>query len=278
MQLEDEIGDIIAKARIGHGWTSAQLAAHVGASEREIDQIESYRLMPNGEQIEKLGAVLELNTSKLLAVAAGEWSPKQIDPSSALVLIEKVPVSKNVYGSNAYIVACRRTNMAAVVDPGDGAANIEQALVDDSLILSNVLVTHTHSDHIGALRQLLAKHTGVIVSSATIDRDSTMRGLDTPWQPADDGFRIDVGEIVVTAISTPGHTAGSTCYSAENACFTGDTIFAASIGRPSRMELYQPMLHSIRTKLLSLPPDTVLLPGHGPTSTVAQEIEHNPFF
>ncbi len=277
MQLEDEFGDIISKARIGRGWTSAQLATRMDTSESAIDRIESYRLNPDLDQIDALAEALNLNATKLRAIATGGWTPKQSDPSTELMIIRKVPTSSDTYGSNAYIIACRRTRMAAVVDPGEGAANIDKALMEDSLILSNVLVTHTHSDHIGALTQLLSSHAGVIVSSATIDRDSTMRGVDAPWQPADDGFRIDVGEIVVTAISTPGHTAGSTCYRVEGACFTGDTLFAASIGRPSRMELYQPMLICIRSKLLSLPVETILLPGHGPASTVAQEIEHNPF-
>ena len=85
-----------------------------------------------------------------------------------------------------------------------------------------------------------------------------------------------LGKLSVTPLATPGHTQGSTCYAINGACLVGDTLFAGSIGRP--VCDYTRMLAAIRSKVLSLPEDTDLLPGHGPATTVREEIGHNPFF
>ena len=278
MQLEDEFGDIIAKSRIGNGMNEAQLGAKVGLSLHEMQAIESYRLTPKQDVIDRLSAVLGLNAHKLAAIAEQSWTPKPPDPSNEIMVVRKIPVPYGAYGENAYVLGCLRTRMAGVVDPGGAIEQINDCLTAESLIPSIVLITHSHGDHIDGLKDLLAQHTGVIVASSTLDREAVMRGISTPWQPADDGSRLDVGELKVTPLSTPGHTGGSTCYATNGACFVGDTLFSASIGRPSSALVYPHMLEAIRSKVLSLPGNTALFPGHGPATTVAQETEHNPFF
>lgn len=278
MQLEDEFGDIVAKARIGNGLSDIGLAAKSGLSERDLQLIESYRLTPDRATIGRISALLSLDAPKLAAIAEGTWTPRIADPSDEVMLISGILVPFGSYSENAYVVACKRTRMAGVIDPGGRVDEINKRLADESLILSNVLITHAHGDHIGGIRELLAGQTGVVVTSSPIDREAVMRGIDARWQPADDGARLDVGELTATALATPGHTVGSTCYAFEGACFVGDTLFAGSIGRPSRAEVYAVMLDAIKCKILALPGATALLPGHGPATTVAQEIEHNPFF
>ena len=93
-----------------------------------------------------------------------------------------------------------------------------------------------------------------------------------------DDAEFKIGSYVVNAIATPGHTYGSTCYITKDYCFSGDTIFAGSVGRAYSMEGYKTLLQSIREKILSLNAGVYIFPGHGPVTTVGEEVAHNPFF
>jgi glyoxylase-like metal-dependent hydrolase (beta-lactamase superfamily II) len=96
-----------------------------------------------------------------------------------------------------------------------------------------------------------------------------------------DGLSISVGRRTLHCLTTPGHTAGGICYRLDDAqlpvCFVGDTLFAGSIGRSNPKELYPAHIDSVRNRLLTLSPDYRLLPGHGPATTVEEELDHNPF-
>ncbi|MBM4123428.1 MAG: MBL fold metallo-hydrolase, partial [Nitrospira sp.] len=109
-----------------------------------------------------------------------------------------------------------------------------------------------------------------------------------PWRPSkkwltspEEGRAIPVGRLTVRCLATPGHTPGGMCYRVEQGprdlCFVGDTLFAGSIGRSNPFSLYPLHLESVRRRLLALPSHAVLLPGHGPATTVAEEVAHNPF-
>jgi glyoxylase-like metal-dependent hydrolase (beta-lactamase superfamily II) len=109
-----------------------------------------------------------------------------------------------------------------------------------------------------------------------------------PWKPSDVSIKIPadhqmiaLGELTVECLATPGHTPGGFCYllsfKGQTLCFVGDTLFAGSIGRSNPFSLYPRHLQSVRHTLLHLPKETVLFPGHGPSSTVAEEQAHNPF-
>ena len=134
-----------------------------------------------------------------------------------------------------------------------------------------MLTTHAHSDHIDGIRQLASIYKGLRVACHQLERDSVTRDLPVSWEPAKDGVVITLGALTITPLYTPGHTPGATCYCVDGVCFVGDTIFAGSIGRPSGHAVYQQMLAGIRAKVLSLPDETVLLPGHGPATTVGVE-------
>ncbi len=278
VDLEDEVGDIISKARIGLGYTIDHLAGLTGISGRQIEKIEQLQFQPDEEQVHTLAKALSLNPDKLLALAQNKWQP----PSDALpqssVIVESIFVPYGAYGENCYIVACPETFKAAVVDPGGAIDQILERLADSNLQLDMVLITHAHGDHTGGLIELESTFPNLRIAANALEWKSIPRPRPLPLESADDGMEIVLGTLTIAALHTPGHTPGSTCYSVNGACFVGDTLFAGSIGRPSGTEVYQRMLTDIRAKVLSLPYDTILYTGHGPVTTVKQELKYNPFF
>jgi glyoxylase-like metal-dependent hydrolase (beta-lactamase superfamily II) len=149
------------------------------------------------------------------------------------------------------------------------------------LRLQAVCLTHGHSDHAGKLQQVLARWP-VPVYLGQEDLDLA------PWLPTKqllqtpvDGQTVNAGQLTVNFMVTPGHTPGGICYRVASAgadlCFVGDTLFAGSIGRANPFSLYPRHLLSVRNRVLTLPQRTVLFPGHGPATTVAEELQRNPF-
>lgn len=278
VRLEDELGDVIAKARAGRGLFAAQTARAADLSLTQLEDIEHYRWIPSELTLQMLADTLHLDPDKLITLARGCWAPRARELSTDSLFVKQVEVPVGQYSENAYIAACARTGDAAVIDPGGEIDQIRRMLQENHLTLKMVLITHAHGDHIGGLRELVSAAGGVAVACSAHDRDAVMRGLDAEWLPAEDRTTFRLGELSIRAIATPGHTQGSVCYAVEGACFVGDTLFAGSIGRPSSSVIYGHMLEAVRSQVLGLPGETILLPGHGPVTTVAEELEHNPFF
>ncbi len=277
-KLEDELGDIVEKARIGNSLTVEQVASRTGLSVRDINEIESCRLVPEGEALRSLATALSLDPDKLAEIASGSWAPRAVELPEHGPIVQRIPVAHGGYTENCYIVACRSRLRAAVVDPGGAVDVISRSLETGGFRLELALLTHAHGDHLGGLRALLADRPGVTVVSHPMERDPAMRGLNARWEAARDSAAIPLGDLSVTPLFIPGHTPGSTCYLVDGVCFVGDCLFAGSIGRPGDRQVYARMLNLIRSKVLSLPDATILLPGHGPATTVAEEKDHNPFF
>lgn len=275
--LEDEIGDIIAKARLGQGISSADLSDATGLTKQYISEVEACRLTPGSEPLYRLAEALSLDPGRLVAIAAG-WMPGPVSLPQDQVLVERVKVPVGGYEENCYIIGCPKTRLTAVVDPGGAIEEINGRLASIDLELDLVMLTHAHADHVAGLKQLLIGRPSARLVNHQLERDSVINGLSNPWLPAKESVAISLGNLTVTPLFTPGHTPGSTCYVVDGLCLVGDTLFSGSVGRPAGTQVYQEMLRHIRTKVLSLPDRTVLLPGHGPLTTVRDERSANPFF
>lgn len=193
-------------------------------------------------------------------------------------------------GTNCYIVYSEADKRAAVIDPGGSTEQIMAVLHDNKLQVEYIINTHGHADHVlGNLA--LKKATGAPILIHEDDADmltSPQRNL-SAWigggvscGPADktlkDGDRITLGDIEMKVIHTAGHTPGGICLLTGSVLFSGDTLFAESIGRTDFPGgSHQILIDNIQQKLLVLDDAVRVLPGHGPESTIGWERKHNPF-
>ena len=203
---------------------------------------------------------------------------------------EILPVG--VLHCNCSIFGDEQTREAIVIDPGDEISAILKILGNHGLTVKAIVITHAHIDHIGGAEKL-KKATGAPVYMNEndqvlydqIEMQAQWLGIETPHQteidtPARDGDTLRIGPGDFHVIHTPGHTQGSLSLwiPAEGKLVAGDTLFRDSIGRtdlPGGND--RQILVSIREKLLELPEETIVVPGHGPSTTIGREKELNPF-
>lgn len=190
-----------------------------------------------------------------------------------------------VYGSNCYIVMDENSKEAVVVDPGGDVEDIAGAINTMGARVKYILLTHGHLDHTTGVAQLKAI-TKATVCISKLDDDLITKGeyLFGPLIKGGADKLIKQGDVIsianldFTCIDTPGHTPGGICFLVENCVFTGDTLFAGSIGRTDFSGGdFGSIIISIKSKLLSLPGDTIVYPGHEQSSTINNEKLNNPF-
>ena len=181
--------------------------------------------------------------------------------------------------TNCYILWDEQTKDAAVIDPGASGQKIADFLTASGLTLRMILLTHSHYDHIGGLRQL-HELTGAPVWVSTADSTDPAEmthGRLIFTNTYDDGDELTLGSIKIHVIATPGHTLGGVCLLAGDWLFSGDTLFAGSCGRTDfRGGDQQAMLASLR-RLGQLPGNLRVLPGHMEESTLDAERQYNPW-
>ena len=192
---------------------------------------------------------------------------------------------------NTYIVGHPASGRAVVVDPGDEGEEILRLLEAQGMTLEKILLTHGHFDHVGGVR-FLKERTGasVCIHPDEVDwmrnapRQAAMFGLGVPEPPPPDVL-LNEGDVVRLAdqefrvLHTPGHSPGHVTFLVGGMAFVGDLIFAGSVGRTDLPGgSHEALFRAVREKIFTLPPATILLPGHGPATTVEQEKRSNPFF
>jgi hydroxyacylglutathione hydrolase len=193
-------------------------------------------------------------------------------------------------GVNCYVLADEKTREGIVIDPGGNAGNILGALGRHHVQVRAIVNTHAHFDHVLALPEIRAAthapfllHADDVPILAAVQKSAASFGMHVN-QPAppdrllDDGDEIRAGEIALRVLYTPGHSPGSICLVGEGRVFVGDTLFEGSIGRTDLPGGdYALIMRSIRDKLLPLPDETVVYPGHGASTTIGQEKALNEF-
>ena len=204
------------------------------------------------------------------------------------MIIEKLELGS--YASNCYLVWDESSKEGIIIDPGAEADRILQRVEDLGLEVEFIVLTHAHIDHVGALKEV-KEATDAEAAIHADDAESLQKrnprgevfglSLQPPPLPdrlLKDGDSIDVGDMHFLVLHTPGHTPGGICLLRERVVFTGDTLFNSSIGRfdmPGGS--YSALMNGIYTKLMVLPDDTVVYPGHGPETTIGTERQGNPF-
>ncbi|MDH5668350.1 MAG: MBL fold metallo-hydrolase [Nitrospira sp.] len=277
MPLEDDFCDILKKSRVGQGLSVSDVSKMTGLSADEISSWERGEPVRSRAEVQALAQALGLRAEPLGQIAIDQWEPQaQRQPA----WIHTIQGSVGGYGVQGYIV--HDEGEAVVIDTGYNAPAIIEALERYRLRLVGICLTHGHADHAVGIDQLLTRQeVPVYLGGEDV-------GL-LDWRPRSellveprDGQVITVGRRAVRCVATPGHTPGGMCYQVDDrddpVCFVGDTLFAGSIGRSNPSGLYAAHLDSVRMRVLTLPPQYGLLPGHGPATTVAEERGHNPFF
>ncbi|MEM2936373.1 MAG: MBL fold metallo-hydrolase [Candidatus Bathyarchaeia archaeon] len=199
-----------------------------------------------------------------------------------------------ILSTNCYIVGCPQTKEAIIIDPGfdrrEGAERVLKEVDQRNLRVQYIVNTHGHPDHVagnGVVKEatgapILIHGEDAPMLTDTAENLSGLFGFQMVSPPADktlqDNDVIKIGEVVLRVLHTPGHSRGSICLLGEDVVFTGDTLFAGSIGRTdlpgsSRQEI----LRSLRNRLMPLPDHLRIYPGHGLSSTMGREKRFNPY-
>jgi glyoxylase-like metal-dependent hydrolase (beta-lactamase superfamily II) len=193
---------------------------------------------------------------------------------------------------NCSVIGDENAHEAIVIDPGDEIEAVVAILEKHKLRVKQIVVTHAHIDHVGGAMKLKQLTGAPILLNENDDALLKMLDVQASWLGMKDPGKVAVdssltdgdvvrwGGIEASVIHTPGHTQGSICLflAKENTLIAGDTLFQGSIGRTDLPGgSYEKILQSIHQKLLVLPGQTVVIPGHGPTTTIDEERERNPF-
>lgn len=271
-QLEDELGDILEKARDGKSWSQKDLAQSADVALEDIRRMENYKLIPDAAVLQKLASALDLHGPSLLAISNDAWVPRPITPDPGPFDLVCLSVFMGSYPVKCYLLICRETKATAIIDTGANPEAIIKKAEGLKVRPSKILLTHSHPDHAGGLNLLDREYQCPTWIDPKDPRPSGSHDL----RSVADGDVIELGNLRIQAIATPGHTTGGMSYLIGESILSGDAIFAGSMGRANAS--WPGLFHSITGRLLTFPDPYRLFPGHGPATTVGEEKRHNPFF
>jgi len=193
---------------------------------------------------------------------------------------------------NCSVIGDEASQQAIVIDPGDEVQQILDLIEKHNLQVKQIVITHAHIDHVGGAMKLRAATGAPILLNQNdytllkmLDMQAAWVGMRSPGkveidQSLGQADTVRAGSLVAQVLHTPGHTEGSIClyFPADNKLIAGDTLFAGSIGRTDLPGgSYEKIIDSIHDRILALPDETIVVPGHGPLTTIGEERESNPF-
>jgi len=263
--LEDNVSDIIGKAQRGLGISDSQLAERAGVA---ADRVRSLRGGDfDDDAIERVASILKLSSEGLRKLASGEW--ESVDEIEHLAQFNTTYHDITV---NAYLAWDPATRDGVAFDTGADCSEMLRRIDREKLSIRLILLTHAHPDHVADLRRL-RKATDAPVYISELEPEEGA-------QPLAEGKRFKVGALKIEARLTSGHSRGGMTYVvtglARPIAIVGDSLFAGSMGGGNIS--YEDALRNNREKILTLPDETIVCPGHGPLTTVGKEKRDNPFF
>lgn len=264
--LEDNFADILAKAMRGRGLSPHAAARAAGLAPAQVESLLAGSF--DGDSLRGLAQALRLAPAALARIAKAEYAPEAPAPR----WLAQITTRFGGMTVNAYVVWDHLSLGAAIFDTGADADPILDLVSREKLKVVGIFLTHSHADHVHALAEL-KRELGVDAWSSEFE---PVRGT-SAFRPGD---VFSAGHHFVRTRLTPGHSPGGTTFLIEGpagrAAIVGDALFAGSVGGISKN--YEASLDTIRREILELPGETILCPGHGPMTTVAQETANNPFF
>jgi len=271
--IEDNWLDIVEKARKGRRIDRCALCSRAGIEPRQWREAGG---SPIDEELAvRAGRVLGLGVIGLLSILRGQYAPRVALPAGLDSIPTPFPQPGCPQGSvNAYLIEIPGSSDAVLIDGGSEPGPVLAEIEKRHLNISTIFVTHAHPDHIAALPTVHS-----LFPEAPVYCHDTERIAPCMTAIAH-GAVIEAGPLKIEARHTPGHSKGGMSYVvtglSQGVVFTGDALFAGSVGRADTA--WAEALDAVRKQILSLPPETVVCPGHGTLTSVAYESAHNPVF
>ena len=273
MNLEDHLGDIVRKARSMSRVAPDVAARAAGLTPEQLEALEESGHADKNANWIALGKAIGLDGAKLEGIAKG-WLPAAAELSTWREL-RCISTEGGGMAVNSYLIWDEVSREAALFDTGWQADQAEQMIAENQIQLRHIFLTHSHEDHIAALGDLHKAFPKAHLHSSARSAPLNQRNRSNDF--------IHLGSLRITNRDTPGHAEDGTTYiigtwpeDAPHVAIVGDAIFAGSIGRGNQS--WDLARQKVREQILTLPPETLICPGHGPLTTVAQEKAHNPFF
>ncbi len=264
--LEDNFADVIGKAQRGLHISDSELSERAGIAVAEVKALREGKFDETAAR--KIAPLLKLNADALTDLGLQRWQPRPVE----LAGLAGYNTPFDDMTVNSYLTWDATSGQAVAFDTGSDCSGMLETLRARKLKLAFVLLTHTHGDHVYDLDRLLEK-TG---ARAHVSEREPMSGAES----FEAGRVFEAGALRIATRQTWGHSQGGTTYVvsglAKPVAVVGDALFAASMG--GGMVSYADALRTNRAEIFTLPDETIICPGHGPMTTLAEEKKHNPFY